>query len=149
MVPLVQRQKSKTDSVRTPASLLKLLRKEFGKLYDPVPYKPNFNPKTDKDALTTEWKATNYVNPPYSKVSAFVEKAHEEWKKGKTVIMLCKLQNLATKYAPKFIKGKAEVRVFTEQLVFSGYKKKATFYSMLVIWRAKKRSSKLGFIDVP
>ena len=141
--------KSKTDSVRTPPALLKKIKAEFGKLYDPVPYKPNFNPKTHKDALTTEWKAVNYVNPPYSKMAAFVEKAHDEWKKGKTIIMLCKIENLATQYAPKFIKGKAEVRVFTERLAFPGYKKAAKFFSILVIWRAKKRSSKLGFIGVP
>ena len=81
------------------------------------------------------------MNPPYSRAGAFVKKAHAEWKKGKTVIMLLKSHNLNTEYAKKYIRG-AEIRILTKRLIFPGYKRIALFFSVLVIWRAGKRSTK-------
>ena len=72
--------KSKTDDWRTPSKIYK----KFMNLgyFDPCPYKSSF------DGLVIEWKERNFVNPPYSKLKEWVNKAIEENKKGKEVILL-------------------------------------------------------------
>ena len=136
---------SNTDSVRTPKPILAAVRKEFGKFYDPAKYNPKFDPNKNKDGLTTEWKPVNFVNPPYSNVKPWFAKAHEQWKKGRTVIMLVKLATLGTKYAKEFARG-AEIRVFSEKISFPGYARQAAFSNVFIIWRARKRSNKYSII---
>lgn len=77
----------------TPPELLKKIKKEFGKLFDPCPYPL---PK-DFDGLTSEWGKVNYVNPPFGSIihegkkkgmTAWVRKALAERAKGKTVVMV-------------------------------------------------------------
>jgi site-specific DNA-methyltransferase (adenine-specific) len=136
---------SKTDSVHTPKKILVAVRKEFGKFYDPVPYNPNFDPLKHKSGLTTEWRPVNFVNPPYSNVRVWFKKAHEQWQKGRTIIMLVKLATLGTQYAKKFARG-AEVRVYSEKIAFPGYAQKAAFTNILIIWRARKRSNKYSIM---
>ena len=136
--------RSSTDSVRTPPELLRQIRKEFGKFYDPAPFNPRFDPSKHRDGLTTDWKKINFVNPPYSSVGPWVKKAHLEWKKNKTIILLIKLENLGRKYST-LLKG-AEIRIFTEALTFPGYERKAAFTNVLVIMRARKRSTVYKFI---
>ena len=139
---------SPKDSVRTPQYILAPLRKEFRvrKFYDPVPFNPQFKKGKDKDALTTEWGKISFVNPPYSNVKPFFAKAHEEWRKGKTIIMLCKLSNCGTQYAKKFMPG-SELRILSEKIPFPGDGGRLPmFNSVLVIWRAGKRSTKYTII---
>ena len=136
--------KSQTDSVRTPKWLLSDLKKEFGPLFDPAPFNPKFDKSKHVDGLKISWKKANFVNPPYSSVGPWVRKAHSEWKQGKTVIMLVKLESLGRKYS-KLIQG-AEIRILTDKISFPGYKKTATFNSILLIFRANKRSNKYKLI---
>jgi hypothetical protein len=66
---------------------------EFGFDFDPCPY-----PLPESfDGLTCEWGRTNYVNPPFGSImhdgkrkgpTAWVRKALEEWRKGKTVVFV-------------------------------------------------------------
>jgi len=135
---------SSTDSVKTPPEILRQIRKEFGKFHDPAPFNPKFNPRKHTDGLASDWKSVNFVNPPYSSVGPWVKKAHSEWKKGKTIIMLIKLENLGRKYS-SLLKG-AEIRIFTRRLKFPGYDRPAGFTNVLVIMRARKRSSTFKFI---
>lgn len=77
----------------TPPDLYKSLDDEFHFDFDPCPY-----PKPDDfDGLTCEWGQSNYVNPPFGSVmhmgkkkgpTAWVRKAIEEHKKGKTVVLV-------------------------------------------------------------
>jgi hypothetical protein len=134
-------RKSSTDSVRTPPAILKALRKEFGKFYDPVPYNPKFNPLKHKDALTTEWGKVNYINPPFSKTKQFLQKTHEQWKKNKTCIILLKTDVAGTIYFTEFAKG-AEIRFIQSPIKFPGYSRPAPFTTMLLVFRAGKRSAK-------
>lgn len=50
--------------------------------FDPCPSNPTFN------GLEIEWKKKNFVNPPYSQISKWVDKAIEENQKGKLVVLL-------------------------------------------------------------
>jgi len=76
--------KSKSDIWHTPPELYDELNKRFCFTHDPCP--ANWDGKVD--GLTSEWGDVNFVNPPYSQVSKWIAKAHEEWKKGKVVVML-------------------------------------------------------------
>ena len=83
--------KSKTDSWSTPPKLYESLHKEFCfDDYDPCP----LNHEPDSDGLIEEWAPVTFVNPPYSKLKStkkqlgWVDKAHLESQKGKTVVML-------------------------------------------------------------
>lgn len=77
----------------TPPELYNELNKEFNFDFDPCPY-----PKPDNfDGLTCEWGKSNYVNPPFGSIihegkkkgpTAWVRKAIEEHKKGKTVVFV-------------------------------------------------------------
>jgi len=133
------------DSVRTPPSILKSIREEFGRFFDPAPYNPKFDEKKHRNGLKIPWKSVNFINPPYSNVKPWVKKAHEEWKQGKTCILLIKLSNLATSYGKAYLKG-AEIRIFPEKLSFPGYDGRAKFNSVLVIYRKNRTSSRYQFI---
>ncbi len=103
------------DDWETPESLLKELRKEFGELFDPCPINPKFN------GLEIEWKDTNYINPPYNRKDkeAFIKKAFEESKKGKTCVMLLPVST-STQIFHKVIYPNAEIRFLEGRVKFIG-----------------------------
>jgi hypothetical protein len=77
----------------TPADLYARLNAEFDFTFDPCPYPL----PEDFDGLTCEWGSVNYVNPPFGSIihqgkkkgpTAWVRKAIEEWRKGKTVVLV-------------------------------------------------------------
>ena len=68
----------------TPPELMEQLRKEFKFDFDPCPY-----PRPEGfDGLVVEWGQSNYVNPPFKGPTAWVRKAIEEFRKGKTVVFV-------------------------------------------------------------
>ena len=144
------RKKSNTDSVRTPAYILDLVKKEFGEeLFDPCPFQSDFDPKLHQDGLADdfEWGPVSYVNCPYSSVKPWVRKAFEQHKKGRTVILFIKLQCLGTQYAKKYLQDVAEIRVITKKVAFEGYGgKSALFNNIFAIFRAGQTSNKISFI---
>lgn len=75
------------DDWATPDYILEPLTKEFGSMFDPCPLHHDIN---DWDGLKIDWGNVNFVNPPYSRKlkDAFVKKAIEEQRKGKTSVML-------------------------------------------------------------
>lgn len=78
----------------TPPDLLARLSDEFGPFdFDPCPYPLPHG----FDGLTCEWGRRNYVNPPFGSImhqgkkkgpTAWVRKAIEEHRKGKTVVLV-------------------------------------------------------------
>ena len=89
----------------TPPELYNKLDAEFHFDFDPCPY-----PKPKWDGLEVEWGKSNYVNPPYRKIdgspTAFVRKAIEENKKGKTVVLVLPVMNVLN----LLLKANAEMR---------------------------------------
>ena len=134
------------DSVRTPQYIIDYVKKHFGEYYDPCPYNPEFDKTKDKDGLLEDWGKVTYCNPPYSEVNKWVRKGHEEYKKGKTVIMLIKVRNLATIYAEKYMK-EAEIVLLPKKIIFPGYKSYCRFGSVMLIYRANKVSGKFRFLN--
>lgn len=77
----------------TPPELYTSLNAEFRFDFDPCPHPL---PK-GFDGLTCEWGSCSYVNPPFGSImhegrkkgpTAWVRKSLEEWRKGKTVVLV-------------------------------------------------------------
>jgi len=77
----------------TPPDLYDQLNAEFNFDFDPCPFPKPY----DFDGLTCEWGQSNYVNPPFGSIihqgkkkgpTAWVRKAIEEHRKGKTVVLV-------------------------------------------------------------
>lgn len=76
----------------TPPEIYEDLDREFNFDFDPCPY-PH---KEGYDGTEVEWGESNYLNPPFRKSdgkngkgpTAFIRKAIEENKKGKTVVVM-------------------------------------------------------------
>ncbi|BAT22399.1 putative methyltransferase [Yellowstone lake phycodnavirus 2] len=106
--------KSKTDKWQTPTDLYNKLNEEFKFNCDPCPitWEPG-----DPDGLAIEWGTSTFVNPPYSKVALWIKKAHEEWKRGKKVVMLINAIT-DTKAFHDYIYGQAEIRFLKGRVSF-------------------------------
>lgn len=81
--------------------------------------------------LDIEWPDKTYVNPPYSGPGPWVDKAIEESKKGKRIVMLLRVDT-STKWFAKLVEANAHILWFSRRLHFSG-KAAANFASMMVI----------------
>src|SRR6185312_16280751 len=68
----------------TPPELMRKLQKEFNFDFDACPY-----PRPEGfDGLTAEWGESTWVNPPFQGPTAWVKKAIEENRKGKSVVLV-------------------------------------------------------------
>jgi len=130
--------KSKSDSWSTPNKLYTELNKEFNfDDYDPCPL--NDNP--DKDGLLEDWANTTFVNPPYSKLKStkkrigWIDKAHNECKKGKTIIMLLPARTCTQWFHDIILKNNYEIRFIKGRLRFGDSKNAAPFPSMIIIMK--------------
>ena len=135
---------SGNDSWSTPRQIFDDLDKEFKFDFDPCPL--NTNPKltgtlfdTDDspepfDGLIEEWGESNFVNPPYSDITAWMYKADIEWKKGKKIVLLVPSRT-DTKWFHKYCLPNAkEIRFCKGRLKFGFSKNSAPFPSMIIIF---------------
>lgn len=115
----------------TPDHIIEELNSKYGELFDPCPNNPMF------DGLSLEWPKDKviYVNPPYSRgqISKWVKKAHDEFLKGCSIIMLIPSYT-DTVYFHQFIYGIAEISFIKGRLKFKGYENSSSFPSMFVYW---------------
>jgi len=115
------------DNYATPPELYNELNKEFNFDFDPCPYNEK---EIINDGLKIEWGNSNFVNPPYSQKlkEAFVEKAIEESKKGKTCVLLIPVST-STKLFHEHIKPNAkEIRFLKGRIKFGKIDKNGNFY---------------------
>lgn len=76
------------DNYRTDERIMDIFKDWF----DPCPYDHDYNINPAKhNGLFPEWPDRTYVNPPYSNPLPWVLKAIKESKKGKTIVMLLKM----------------------------------------------------------
>ena len=116
---------SNTDVWSTPPDFYKKLDDEFHFDFDPCPLNPKF------DGLEIQWKARNFMNPPYGRViGKWVKKASEN----PTTVCLLPART-DTKWFHDYIYGKAEIRFIKGRLKFGGSKNSAPFPSMVVIFK--------------
>jgi len=133
-----------SDHWATPKWLYNKLDAEFHFDFDPCPI--NHDIKL-WDGLKIEWGERNYCNPPYNRFDKpkWIQKSFEQWKKGKTVVMLIPAAT-GTKQFHEIILPNAEIRFLKGRIAFEGYNTKGTFStknkgkhdSMLVIFKGNK-----------
>jgi hypothetical protein len=99
----------------TPPELYAELNAEFNFDFDPCP----FPLPEGFDGLTCEWGKSSYVNPPFGSIihngkkkgpTAWVRKALEENRKGKTVVLVFPLSKWELMLMGGLSSGKVEVR---------------------------------------
>lgn len=98
--------------------------------FDPCPLNSDF------DGLQIDWKSKNFVNPPYSKIKQFVDKAIVERKKGKEVILLIPART-DTKYFRKLVDYGCDIVFITGRLHFNN-SNSAPFPSCLIYLTGKQ-----------
>ena len=101
----------KTDSYRSDEWILDI----FENYFDPCPL--NDNPKFN--GLEIEWKDKTFVNPPYSNPLPWVKKAIEEQKKGKTIVLLLKMDT-STKWFKELQEAQAHFLWINGRLHYRG-----------------------------
>lgn len=104
-----------SDDWETPKELYNELDKEFHFDFDPCPLHSEF------DGTLKSWGLCNFINPPYSRKlkEIFIKKAHQEWKKGKTCVLLLPVST-STKIFHEYIYNQAEIRFIKGRVKFKG-----------------------------
>ena len=125
----------KSDSRGTPKWIMEI----FGGWFDPCPLylEPKFN------GLDIEWKDKTYCNPPYTNTTKWVEKAIEEWNKGKTIVLLTRA-DFTTNYSKLLIKNNAKYFYCSALLNFigiDGEKLHSPFPSVLWLLSKEERNN--------
>lgn len=132
---------SKRQNWRTPSAIFAALEEEFNFDFDPCLLEGDSIHQ--KDMLGSDWQGKSiFVNPPYKHLSLWIKKCHDEWKKGKNVVMLIPART-DTKAFHIYIYGQAEIRFIKGRLCFDDSGKSAPFPSMVVIFRCPAVLSEL------
>tara|TARA_Y100001938_G_C8041734_1_gene406512 strand:+ start:744 stop:1196 length:453 start_codon:yes stop_codon:yes gene_type:complete len=125
----------KSDDWKTPTDLYNELNIVFNFDFDPCPFKHNIN---KWNGLEVDWGVRNFVNPPYSNVKGFLQKAHHELTNGKAELcVFLVFANTDTKWFHDYCYGQSELRFIKGRLKFdngSGATNSAMRPSMLVIF---------------
>lgn len=128
---------------RTPNKIKEQLYEEFGINCDPCPAEWN---EFDPSGLDADWGESNFVNPPYKQISAWVKKCYQEWKKGKTVILLIPSRT-DTRWWHEYIMKATEIRFIKGRLKFSEYKNSAPFPSAIVVFKGGIKNENKSCIE--
>ena len=119
----------KTDHWATPTDLYNELNNEFHFTFDPCPLHAKF------DGLNIDWGTSVFVNPPYSNITSFLEKAHKELHKQSKIIVFLVPSRTDTKWFHNFVYHQAELRFIKGRLKFGMSKNSAPFPSMICIFK--------------
>ena len=110
------------DNWATPKKLYDELNAEFNFDFDPCPLNSEF------DGLACEWGKSNFINPPYNRKDKpkFIQKAYEEWQKGKTCVLLIPSAT-GTKQFHELMLPNAEIRFVKGRIAFEGINTKGEY----------------------
>lgn len=128
-----------SDEWETPQQLFDSLDAEFHFTLDACATDKNH--KCDRyytiedNGLSKDWSGECvWVNPPYSKISAWVEKCYREGIKDNTIVVMLIPSRTDTKYFHRFILHRSELRFVRGRVRFNNADN-APFPSMIVIFR--------------
>jgi len=127
----------KSDHWSTPNDFYAKLDEEFNFTFDPCPLNADF------DSLSLPaWRGRAFVNPPYSNIRAFIEKAKLEIKAGcLDVAVFLVPARTDTRWFHDLVYGQAEVRFLKGRLKFGEGKNSAPFPSMVIVFKSTYNSS--------
>lgn len=117
-----------SDEWATPAETYDALNAEFAFADDACPL------GGERNGLMREWSSPCFVNPPYSNIRAWMDKAMLEWRAGKTVVLLVPSRTDTGWWHDCAMKA-TEIRFIRGRLRFGGAKTGAPFPSCVVIFR--------------
>jgi phage N-6-adenine-methyltransferase len=122
---------SASDEWATPGETYRALDAEFKFADDPCPLGASV-----VSGLMREWKSPCFVNPPYSEIGPWMEKAAIEAKAGKTVVLLVPSRT-DTRWWHEYAMKAKEIRFIRGRLKFGGAKTGAPFPSCVIIFGKK------------
>lgn len=122
---------AKSDDWSTPADVYQALNKEFMFDFDPCPLQ-----STDRHGLFVDWGGSVFVNPPYSNILNFMDKALLELKKGNchTVVFLVPSRTDTRWWHDYVLKHAQEIRFIRGRLKFGSSQNSAPFPSSIIIF---------------
>lgn len=95
--------------------------------YDPCPIEPSFN------GLEVDWQPFTYVNPPYSEIRKWLEKALLEIERGHCHLAIFLVPaRVDTKWFHELVYGKHAYKLLDKRLKFGDSKQPAPFPSMII-----------------
>lgn len=111
------------DDWATPPHLYDEWNKKYNFDFDPCPYQHDIN---KWDGLTCAWGDVNYINPPYSQKlkEAFVLRAIDESKLGKTCVMLLPVSTSTKLFHDHILPNKKEIIFIKRRIPFIGINSK-------------------------
>lgn len=122
---------------KTPKAVYQILNAEFRFDHDPCP--ADWDGVTD--GLKNSWGGCNFVNPPYGKeLPKWVAKAYEQWKLGKTVVLLIPSRT-DTRWWHDYCMKADDIRFIKGRLKFDEHKYTAPFPSVVIVFRAESQAS--------
>lgn len=121
----------KSDDHSTPPDFYAELHREFKFTDDPCPLRGKVN------GLTRAWGARAFVNPPYSNIRGFMDKAVQEIQHNrcKLAVFLVPARTDTKWFHDVVLTNHAEVRFIRGRLKFGESKNSAPFPSILCIFR--------------
>ena len=128
-----------SDEWSTPKFLFDMLDEEFGFDYDAAAneYNTKCGDNWLQNSLEDPWMKWGgkifWLNPPYSKIAAFMKKAYEESLKGAVVVCLITART-DTRYFHDYVMKAQEIRFVKGRLKFGDSKNSAPFPSVIVIF---------------
>lgn len=121
---------SKSDIHETPDQVFDIIGISKELMFDPCPVNPEF------DGLKIKWKQTNFVNPPYSLLSQFVEKAHNETMNNNVSYLLLPSKTDQLWFHKYIIPRIKDVIWLQGRLKFKGHKSHATIPHFIIRFEA-------------
>jgi hypothetical protein len=140
--------KESNDKWKTPFYLYQKLNQEF--LFDDFDPCPLDWKEGDPDGLIIEWAATTFVNPPFSGLENWLKKAHNEWLKGKTIVMIIPPKTHLQSFHDVVLKNPVEIRFIKGKINFEQEGRAVSvnpYASILLIWR-KERLLQKNVLDL-
>lgn len=121
----------------TPQAVFDLLDREFSFTLDPC--STDENAKCEKhytkaeDGLSKSWKGERvFMNPPYSEVGTWVQKAYEE----DALVVALIPSRTDTRWWHRYVMKADEIRFVKGRLKFGAATNSAPFPSAIVVWRS-------------
>lgn len=115
-----RRRKSSAENFKTPKDLYDALDAEFHFVFDPCPLGGHLL----FDGLKIPWKASNFVNPPWSDVQRWVVKAREEFLLGHKTVLLIPARVSSSYWHDYVLTMATEIRFIKGRVPFGKYIKK-------------------------
>lgn len=137
-----------SDNWKTPPAFYEKLDQEFHFDFDPCP----LNHDMSWDGLVIDWKKSNFVNPPYSRLlkEAFIRKAVAEMHKGNLSVMLLPVSTSTKIFHEVVFPNCSEIRFVKSRISFQGYNTKGEYVekskgmhdSMIVVFDPEAKNKK-------